>query len=283
MRFNYSKILKYGMLFSVGITAVGLNACSKLGVGTTKCPSNKILIENIGHFTPPGAKVDVVAEKPLKQIKGLCEAVIKINDGPPNVIYTDPKGNYFIAGQLLNAITKQNLTEETMNQFLKVNKNQQSSLTQYVVFSYYKGKSYFGTNPPAADKYIYLITDPKCPFCHNAEPIIQKWADKNNVEVRVILFPLPIHPGAFQSAVGLYCNQKGWNSLHDAYNAKAPMSQCPQGETFIKNSMQEAMKLGVEGTPTIICMNGKMHPGAPSSEDQLTKWCLSDKSTTANK
>ncbi len=269
-KFNKSKLFKYSITLSLGIAILGLNACSKLE--TTKCPSTSTLTTNIEHFTPPGAKVEVVTEKPLQQIKGLCEVVVKINGGPPTVIYTDPKGNYFIAGQLLNAITKENLTQKTMEQFFKVSKNEESNLNQYVAFSYYKGKSYFGTNPPPADKYIYLITDPKCPFCHEAEPLIQKWADKNGVEVRVILFPLPIHPGAFQSAVGLWCNKKGWNSLHAAYNAKSPMSQCPAGDTFIKNSMQEAMKLGVQGTPTIIGMDGKMHPGAPSSEKQLDEW-----------
>jgi len=270
IKLKKAKFFKPSLVLALAIFGIGLNACSKLQ--TTKCPSNNTIITNVEHFTPPGAKVQVVAEKPLKQIKGLCEVVIKINGGPPNVIYTDPKGNYFIAGQLLNAITKQNLTEETASQFLKVSKNEESGLNQYVAFSYYKGKSYFGTNPPPAEKYIYLITDPKCPFCHEAEPLIQKWADKNGVEVRVILFPLPIHPGAFQSAVGLWCNKKGWNSLHDAYNAKAPLSQCKDGEAFIKNSMQEAMKLGVQGTPTIIGMDGKMHPGAPSSEKQLDQW-----------
>ncbi len=265
-----NKFFKYGIAFSFIVSLLGLNACSKLE--STKCPSQNTITTNIEHFTPPGAKVNVVAEKPLKQIKGLCEVVVKINGGLPTVIYTDPKGNYFIAGQLLNAITKENLTEKTMNQFLKVSKNEESNLNQYVAFSYYNGKSYFGTNPPPADKYIYLITDPKCPFCHEAEPLIQKWADKNGVEVRVILFPLPIHPGAFQSAVGLWCNKKGWNSLHAAYNAKSPLPQCKDGEVFINKSMQEAVKLGVQGTPTIIGMDGKIHPGAPSSEKQLDEW-----------
>ncbi len=275
MKKAFKKIAIYGLGFA---SLIIIGSCSKFsGLETTTCPSNKVLTTNIGHFIPPGAKVDIVAKEPLKQIKGLCEVVMKINGGPPNVIYTDPKGNYFIAGQLLNAITKQNLTQEKMQQFLKVSKSQINSLNNYVAFSYYKGKSYFGTTPPPADKYIYLITDPKCPFCHEAEPLIQKWADKNGVEVRVILFPLPIHPGAYQTAIGLWCAKKGWNSLHNAYNTKAPLSQCPQGQQFINQSMQEAQKLGVEGTPTIIGMDGKMHPGAPSSEVQLNEWLGSKK------
>lgn len=258
------------LLGVANLLALTVSSCSKFE--SASCPSTKTLVTNIKHFTPPNASVDIVAKQPLKQIKGLCEVVLKINGGPANIIYTDPAGKYIIAGQLLNAITKQNLTQERVQQFLKVSKNEIPSLNQYVAFSYYNGKSYFGTNPPPADKYIYLITDPKCPFCHEAEPLIQRWADKNNVEVRVILFPLPIHPGAFQSAVGLWCNKKGWNSLHDAYNQAKPLPQCQAGENFINSSMQEAQKLGVEGTPTIIGMDGKMHPGAPSSEEELNKW-----------
>ena len=276
------KLIKAGLLMS---PVLFLTAChqsqvaenvpvkvASLKPSIAGCPSDSTITDIVHRFTPPNASVKVLEDKPLKEISGLCQVVVKINNAPPTVVYMSSDGKYMIPGQLIDTTTKENLTQKTLQKFMVVSKSEMKNLDQYVAFSYYKGKSYFGTNPPQAKKYVYLVTDPRCPFCHEAEPIIQKWADKHSVEVRVIYFPLPIHPGSFQYAVGLWCNKKGWNSLHEAYKAKQYMSQCDAGKQFVQKSMIEAQKLGIGGTPTLIGPNGHIHTGAPQNTETLDKW-----------
>jgi thiol:disulfide interchange protein DsbC len=93
------------------------------------------------------------------------------------------------------------------------------------------------------------------------------------VAVKVVMDPLPIHPGSKQTAIGLYCAKKGWNSFYNAYNAKKPLPQCKEGEDYIDKSTQDMMKLGIMGTPTFVCPNGHVHVGMPANEEQLASWC----------
>jgi thiol:disulfide interchange protein DsbC len=112
--------------------------------------------------------------------------------------------------------------------------------------------------------YTYLFTDPDCPFCKRSEPIVEKWANEKGVEVRVILFPLPIHPQAFGKSVALVCDKKGWEEYKSGYNSK---NQCEDGKKKIESNLQLAEKYGISGTPTFIGMNGKIHVGVPTEQD----------------
>jgi len=69
IKFKKTKFFKPSLVLALAIFGIGLNACSKLQ--TTKCPSNNTIITNVEHFTPPGAKVQVVAEKPLNNKRPL--------------------------------------------------------------------------------------------------------------------------------------------------------------------------------------------------------------------
>jgi thiol:disulfide interchange protein DsbC len=93
---------------------------------------------------------------------------------------------------------------------------------------------------------------------------VEKWANEKGVEVRVILFPLPIHPQAFGKSVALVCDKKGWEEYKSGYNSK---NQCEDGKKKIESNLQLAEKYGISGTPTFIGMNGKIHAGVPTEQD----------------
>ncbi len=122
----------------------------------------------------------------------------------------------------------------------------------------------FAFGKVGSQKYIYLFTDMDCPFCKRSEPIVEKWANEKGVEVRVILFPLPIHPQAFVKSVALVCDKKGWEEYKSGYNSN---NQCEEGKKKIESNLQLAEKYGISGTPTFIGMNGKIHTGLPTEQD----------------
>lgn len=200
-----------------------------------------------------------------------CEVIIQNSTFPnqlfPTVRYVTKDMKYLILGPVINLQTKQNLTRETMNKYDRVSEQYLQELQEYVAFSYYRGKSYFGKIPPA-QRYIYLIVNPKCPFCYQRESLLQHWADKNDVEIRVIYNIFPSYPNSYQTAVGLYCNRKGWNSLLQAHNPYFSLPQCPEGQEFIQASTQITKGISL---PTIINQYGKMFNGIPLATNLLNQ------------
>ena len=225
-------------------------ASSSCGVGSAKCPSKDEVKTSVKELIPQDFTVESIS--PLKEIAGVCEVVVKVGV-QPIVFYTDSKAQYVFAGSLISLKDKKNLTRERQQEFMKVSAEQLKELEKRVNLTLGEGK-----------KYIYYITDPDCPFCKRSEPIIENWAKKNGVQVKVILFPLPIHPQAFGKSVALVCDKKGWEELTKGYQSP---NQCEEGIKAVQDNLNFLSNLGVSGTPTFVGMNGKMHSGVPTEED----------------
>jgi len=216
------------------------------------CPKEDKVKASMKEFIPQEFRVESI--QALKEIPGLCEVVIKV-DGQPLVFYTDKEMRYVLAGNLLSLADKKNITRERQQEFMKVSQDLLKELEKHKDFAFGKVGS---------QKYVYMFTDPDCPFCKRSEPIVEKWANEKGVEVRVILFPLPIHPQAFGKSVALVCDKKGWEEYKSGYNSN---NQCEDGKKKIESNLQLAEKYGISGTPTFIGMNGKIHVGLPTEQD----------------
>ncbi|QWK20670.1 MAG: DsbC family protein [Hydrogenobacter thermophilus] len=238
---------KLGILLS---STVLLAVSSSCGAPSAKCPSKDTVKNSVKDLIPQDFTVESVSG--VKEISGLCEVVIKVG-AQPLVFYTDSTGNYVVAGNIISLKDKKNLTRERQQEFTKVSTDQLKELEKHVNFTYGQGK-----------KFIYYITDPDCPFCKKSEPILEDWAKKAGVQIKVILFPLPIHPQAFGKSVALVCDKKGWEELVKGYESK---NQCDEGKKTITDNLQFLSQLGVNGTPTFVGMNGKMQSGVPTEED----------------
>ncbi len=221
-----------------------------------------------------------------KQGLDMCEVTLEIN-GQKQAVFMTPDGHWIIVGGVINATTGENILAQINNKLQQQEMEKQAKslakmdLNKYVAYVYYNGKSYYNTNAvPQNAPYIYFITDPKCPFCHETEKPLMDWANKHHVAIRVIVLPLPIHPGSFRTSVGLYCNKKGLNSLHEAYNSSSFLSQCSAGKQYEKMIRKEVMPK-IQGTPTFIGMNGKVIPGAIMNEKEFNM--LISNNTNSNK
>jgi len=119
------------------------------GFGTS-CPSEDEVREAVKGLISGNYSVEDIS--PLKEIRGLCQVVVKVRN-QPIVFYIDPEAKYILAGNLLEIETRKNLTREVARQYMKVDEKR-------VNFTYGEGT-----------KYIYYITDPDCPFCKRTEPM----------------------------------------------------------------------------------------------------------------
>lgn len=240
---------KLGAFILAGAVLIGAQ-----GIGYAKsCPSPKVVKDRVKELIP--REFSVVEVKELSQVKGLCQAVIKVGI-KPLVVYTDKKANYMIVGNLLDLKEKKNLTAEETQKHSKLDKKILDKLEKHVNIVY----------NDKAKKYIYFISDPDCPFCKKAEPILKEWADKNKVALKVILYPLPIHPQAKGKAVALICDNRKLEDVHNNYTSK---NQCEKGIKAVEANMKFLGELGINGTPTLIGMNGNVVQGLPRSESEL--------------
>ncbi|MFN2452781.1 MAG: thioredoxin domain-containing protein [Pyrinomonadaceae bacterium] len=143
---------------------------------------------------------------------------------------------------------------------------------------------------------ITEFSDFQCPYCRGAQGAIKQILSAYGKDVRLVFKHLPlveIHPQAFASAQAAFCagEQGFFQPFHDALFAAESLSP----ETFNKTAsalglniskfqaclnsensraailkdMQEAKRLGIEGTPTFI-INGAVVRGAISFEEFKT-------------
>lgn len=227
-----------------------LSAC-----GLTNDPCSNITEKNLKETL----KIDFDSIVEKNEIKGtnLCQIVIKRNGGF-NIFYSYPDGKTFIFGDIykdgkfLSKATLERIQEKNFKDF-------QSEIEKAVVFSY---------KPAGANKYVYMITDPECPFCEKAKQLVKEWADSRKVEIKVIFFPLEaLHPTAKDKAIKAVCSGMQFN---DYLNSRWTGEKCPEGTKKIEDSIALMKKININGTPSFISFNGKRAIGfSPQGLDSI--------------
>jgi len=244
--------MKFKSLFVILTILVFLFLC-KTGI-TKVCPEVKELQKRI-------EKSNVKILKILKSpVPGLCEVIVELPNDKKSVFYTDYKGDFIIIGKILDLKHKKDITKERIVFLNKryLNASQLAELEKLVVFQY-------GNSP----NIIYLITDPKCPFCRKAERILDKLVKEGKIAVKVVLFPLEkIHPGATNMAVSIICDNKGFSELINGYNNK---NLCKSGKQKVKKSVDQMLKWKIYAVPTYVFSDGEIRMGVLNEEELVEK------------
>ncbi|MDQ7037691.1 MAG: DsbC family protein [Aquificota bacterium] len=217
-----------------------------------KCPSEQAVKTSLSKLI--NREFSVESLKPAQGMPEICEVVVKVGLRPI-VIYTNSEGKNIIVGNMFNIDTKENLTEKTAKAHMTVSEEILTRLERHVNMTYGDG-----------EKFISYISDPDCPFCRRLSPALKDWAKKNNVKIKVILYPLPIHPEAKNKSIAMVCDKRGYDDMHTYKNTK---NLCEEGKKAIESNMKLMEEIGVTGTPTLIGMNGKYIVGLPRSMDDL--------------
>ncbi|MGC9108883.1 MAG: DsbC family protein [Caldimicrobium sp.] len=245
-------------MFSIlGSFILLLNACKGAVGDSSKCPKLEDLQKTINNIQQ-GIHLEKVSPTP---IHGLCEVVVKVSDSDRGIFYTDSQGKYVITGNIIELSSMKNLTGERLASLNKkvLPKETLAELEKYVAFT-------VGTSP----NYVYLITDPDCPYCKKAEAILEELIKSGKLTVKVILFPLePLHPQAKAKAISIFCDKKGFEGLKAGYLSN---NQCAEGKSLVEESINFMQKIGVRGTPTFVFPDGEMKSGVLSPEYIFSKF-----------
>lgn len=185
------------------------------------------------------------------------------------VIYVSGDARYVFAGDLIDAQSKSNLTELSRSSDRKevVAKIDAASAIEFKA----KGD----------EKHIvYAFTDVDCPFCvklHKEVPAL----NEKGVTVRYLAYPRAgVGSPAYKKMVNIWCSDDKVAALNQVKNEgkELPAKECTNP---VKDQFELGQKLGVNGTPALITVDGMMIPGFRPA-DQLVQMLESESKNKAN-
>lgn len=231
-----------------------------------ECPSSERIRQNISNVLREDS--DFVNAQPTP-LSGICEVHVRTK-GQDRIFYTDSQGEFFLVGQLIEGKNGRNLTKEKMEDLKRLSADEMKHLKSLTAFSVGQG-----------DRTLYFVTDPQCPYCKKAEPILKKMADAGEITVRFVLFPLAMHKGAKEQCISLICDGKGMQEFDSGYLSE---NQCPEGLKKVEDAVAFLGSKEIRGTPAYIFPNGRYHIGLLSEEELRKELGLSqpDNSRTSS-
>lgn len=162
------------------------------------------------------------------------------------VVYISGDGKYFIAGDLINLETRENLTEVSKYSLRKTAMSKQDN--KAVIF---KAKD---------EKHvIQVFTDIDCGYCRKLHREIPELNEKG-ITVEYLMFPRAgVGSPSFKTAVSMWCSDDNKKAMTDAKEGKTIGDKtCDNPITAQYNLGQE---VGVTGTPALVLDSGKLIPG----------------------
>jgi thiol:disulfide interchange protein DsbC len=181
-------------------------------------------------------------------VDGVLEVLMDGN----RIVYSDPTGTHLFNGHLFALDTHEDLTERHLEDLRHIDVK---LLPLADAFDVVHGNG---------KRTVYLFEDPDCPYCKKFEEELPKI---NNVTFHIFLFPLKsIHPHAYEHALGVWCakdRQKAWSDKM-MKDIDPPAAKC---DNPLDRNLALGEKLHVDGTPTMVFADGRMHGGTMTAEE----------------
>lgn len=189
-----------------------------------------------------GGQVESVQKAPFGD---LYEVVVRSPEGP-QLYYVDSGANVIIAGQMIEAKSGRNLTEERQR---KLNTIKWNALPFDDAVTMRRG---------TGRRRIAVFSDPNCPYCKRFEKDLARLDD---LTVHIFLYPV-IKPESVTQTKSVWCSKdraKAWNDLmlRDILPAAKPDCVTP-----VEKLVALGRKLGANSTPTWFLENGERYQGA---------------------
>lgn len=161
-----------------------------------------------------------------------------------DLIYTDEKVSHIILGDIVDAKTRKNLTEERKQKLAQI---KFSDLPLELAVKQVKGNG---------KRVLATFEDPNCSYCRKLAKELQGVSD---VTIYTFLYPI-LSPDSTEKAKNIWCagdRAKAWNDL--MLDGKQPASaNCNHP---IDKVVAFARKLNIRGTPAMFFADGSRVPG----------------------
>jgi len=152
-------------------------------------------IEWISQQAPMSQDAKIVYKKDLGE---LCEVVLALDGG---LVSLYAGKDFLLVGNLYK--DKKSITRETLGALSNIARKERIKADEKEELKTEKRKAFFQQNirelddltlfsfkPGKCNKILYVVTDPNCPYCNMLMPDLEILAIKNQIEIKVILFPI---------------------------------------------------------------------------------------------
>lgn len=203
-----------------------------------------------------GATVTSVKQSPAK---GLFEMLVE-KDGQKGILLMDYGKKHLIQGMVVDL---DKLTPVSAHQ---LGTPEQKQPTKLDVATIPTGNAVIIGNPKGS-KNLYVFTDPDCPYCRKGHVELKKLAKiAPDVAIHIMLFPLPMHPGALDKARTVI-ETMNLEMLDRAFEGKdVPKPTKDSSKKAIDEIVKFANANGISGTPTMVMPDGTIQVGMRDAE-----------------
>ncbi len=224
------------------IKAAALALLAALLCGTAAAqpagPAEAAIRKNLAERVPQLGAIDEVLKTPMP---GLYE--VRVGS---EIHYSDAEGNFLILGNLLDARSRRNLTEERLDKLLAID------------FDALPLKDAFRIVRGDGKRRMAVFEDPNCGYCKRFERDLQK---VDNVTIYLFLYPI-LGPDSGEKSRNIWCARDKGKAWIDwmVRDQQAPPGRCDTS-ALVRN-IEFGKKYRITGTPTMIFSNGSRVPGA---------------------
>lgn len=210
--------------------------CSQVWAQTPESVIKKTFNERF-----PSVQVDEVRPS---IIKGLYE--VRVNG--TEILYSDPKGDYFLQGALIDSKQKTNLTQERIDKLLAIK------------FDTLPSKDSFTIVRGNGERKMAIFEDPNCGYCKSFERGLQK---VDNVTISVYLYPI-LSQDSRDKSRAIWCSQNAATVWQDWMVRDKPIPAVTGAcdDAALARNVEFGRAAKINGTPTLLFPDGQRLPGA---------------------
>ncbi len=182
-------------------------------------------------------------------LPGIWEVVMGKNVG-----YVDGTGRYFLFGHLWDMEKQMDLT--AMRQ--PVASAGAVSSTANVSFASLRLEDAITLKKGSGKRVVAVFSDPLCGYCQQLEQSLERLEDTT-----VYIFPITYQPGAREVAEQIWCStdrREAWRAQMAGRQFASPAKAC--GLEGLDRNMQLAARMGINATPYLYSVDGRLFPGA---------------------
>ena len=194
-----------------------------------------------------GGRIESVQKAPFGD---LYEVVIRSDEGLL-VYYADGDAKVIIVGQMIEAKSGRNLTEERQRKLTAV---KWESLPLQWAISTVRG---------SGRRKIAILSDPNCPYCKRLEEDLAKLDD---ITVHILPYAV-VKPESVRQAKAVWCSKDRAKAWSDLMFRRIEPQAAPDCDTPIEKLAEFGRRMGANSTPTWFLENGERYSGALPLED----------------
>jgi len=237
--------LLFFIFFSLSFSSVTALAMTGCGDGSSCKDCHSLTTQEAKEIL--GEQVDKVNKVEFSEVPGLWLLEVE-RKGQMFPLFLDFSKKYVASGNIFKLANGKNITAE-----------KQRTLTRIPISSIPLDDAIIYGDTEAAIK-VVVITDPECPYCSYLHKEIKEVLEmRPDIVFYVKLYPLKIHPKAYDKAKSIVCT-KSHKMLDDSLDGKPVPPPLCETDAIDKNI--DFMKAnGIRSTPTVILPDGFISPG----------------------